>query len=426
VRIIPHYKFILPTGPAKIVVFTSHPLPCFLFIAAILNLLQPLKANSQGEPWKLHIINSSSAGADGTRLADVNGDGLQDIVTGWEEGGCVMLYLNPGPAKVKEPWPVVTVGRVNNVEDAVFVDLDEDGAVDVVSCCEGDTKSMFVHWAPLAADRYLDAVAWSTEVIPASQDKMQWMFCVPLQVDGINGIDLVAGGKNKNAKLGWFKAPENPRSLARWKWHPICELGWIMSIFAVDMDGDQDLDLLISDRKGDLRGCRWLENPGPGADQGTKWKNHFIGGLEHEVMFITLADPDNDQVLDVVAAVKPKSLLRWQRNSSEVPFRKSGEIVFPAGTGSAKAVELADIDLDGNLDFVVSCEQAGGVSGVFWLSQPTQMADKNWVFHDISGPRGTKYDLLQCIDLDQDGDLDVITSEEEENLGVIWYENPIK
>ncbi len=40
------------------------------------------------------------------------------------------------------------------------------------------------------------------------------------------------------------------------------------------------------------------------------------------------------------------------------------------------------------------------------------------------GPDGTKFDLMQVLDLDADGDLDVITCEERDQLGVIWYENP--
>ena len=38
--------------------------------------------------WKRHVIDDSSRGADGTRLADINGDGLPDIATGWEQGWC--------------------------------------------------------------------------------------------------------------------------------------------------------------------------------------------------------------------------------------------------------------------------------------------------------------------------------------------------
>ena len=31
---------------------------------------------------------------------------------------------------------------------------------------------------------------------------------------------------------------------------------------------------------------------------------------------------------------------------------------------------------------------------------------------------------IDVLDLDMDGDLDVMTCEERENLGVVWYENP--
>ena len=47
------------------------------------------------------------------------------------------------------------------------------------------------------------------------------------------------------------------------------------------------------------------------------------------------------------------------------------------------------------------------------------------IFHDISGTaEGVKFDRIHIMDVDSDGDLDVITCEERDNLGVIWYENP--
>mgnify|MGYP003392661066 FL=1 len=60
---------------------------------------------------------------------------------------------------------------------------------------------------------------------------------------------------------------------------------------------------------------------------------------------------------------------------------------------------------------------------MFRLSQNETGA---WQAFDIGGLTGTKFDLVQLVDLDSDGDLDVITCEERENLGLIWYENQAK
>ena len=61
------------------------------------------------------------------------------------------------------------------------------------------------------------------------------------------------------------------------------------------MDGDGDVDVVVSDRFGTLRGCRWLENPGPetthtGPGQKQPWQNHFMGGRDREVLSMTLDD----------------------------------------------------------------------------------------------------------------------------------------
>ncbi|MCL5283059.1 MAG: VCBS repeat-containing protein [Planctomycetes bacterium] len=380
-------------------------------------------------PWPRHVIDDSSRGADGIRLADVNGDGLPDVTTGWEEGGAVRAYLNPGPAKAKEKWPAVTVGHVADVEDAVFVDLDGDGAMDVVSSCEGKTRSMFIHWAPNERGRYLDEKAWRTEPLPASAQVMRWMFCLPLQIDGKHGVDLVAGGKDKDAALGWFAAPAQARRLADWKWHPLRVCGWLMSLVARDMDGDGDVDIVFTDRKGTHTGAAWLENPGPGAAPTKLWTEHVIGGAGREVMFLELADLDRDGLEDVLVGAKPREILWLRRLDRSGRAWEPHSIQQPANSGTAKAVNVADFDGDGKLDLVFSCEGAKPpLQGLMWLSCEGPFATGKWIPHLLSGPDGIKHDLIGIVDLSGDGHPDVITTEESaganrKGLGVIWYEN---
>lgn len=377
-------------------------------------------------PWRRHTIDNATRGADGVRLADVNGDGHPDIVTGWEEGGVTRICINPGPQKARDSWKAFSVGKTVSVEDAVFVDLDGDGHLDVVTCCEGKTRSMFVHWAPGEAAGYADEKAWKTEALPAARDRMMWMFCLPLQVDGQGSVDLVAAGKQKGAALGWFEAPAKPRDLAAWKWRSWVETGWVMSLRAEDMDGDGDPDVLVSNRRVPNRGVFWMENPGPDKAH-EAWPRHVVGGEDVEVMFLNTADLDGDGLQDVLCAGKPQRVLFFRRKAADGRAWERHEIVWPEDCGTAKAVASGDIDGDGKQDLVFTCEHAKDEkSGCRWLSYRQSPMDKDWTAHEISGPEGVKFDLVELLDLDGDGDLDVLTCAEIPDLGVFWYENPAK
>lgn len=395
----------------------------------------PATAPCHSEPhleklWPMHVIDNSSWGADGVRLADINNDGLMDIATGWEQGGITRVYLHPGYSDVEKRWPAVTVGQTPSVEDAVFVDLDNDGAVDVVSSCQGNTKRLFIHWAPRNENNYLDSTSWHSDVFAACDGLTRWMFAVAMQVDGKNGVDVIAGGKSTGSQIGWLEAPANPRHVAGYQWHSISAVGWVMSIILRDMDGDGDLDVAITDRFGQMRGCRWLENPGPGPHQYQPWTNHFIGGKRREVMFAKAGDLNEDGLEDIVVAVRPKSILYIRRLDTTGLSWQQQEIDLPDSAGTAKAVAVGDIDKDGCKDIVFTCGNARGKSGVGWLSYKNDATGKEWAHHDISGnKRGIKYDRIELLDLDGDGDLDVLTCEESQDgvgLGVIWYQNPCR
>ena len=386
---------------------------------------------AKDQPWQRHTIDDSARGADGVRLADANGDGLLDIATGWEEAGLIKVYFNPGNSKAERPWPAVVVGRVKSPEDAVLVDVDGDGAMDVVSCCEGSTRAVFVHWAPERA-RLFDESAWKTEPFPALSGKQRAMYCLPLQVDGQRGVDLVIGGKGEGAEIGWLQSPERPRDLAAWKWHPIYQAGWTMSLVAADIDSDGDQDILASDRKGKNAGCLWLENPGAGELQLRPWKINRVGPVGPEVMFLAHADLDGDSLHDVLVPTYAQKLLFLRRDagSENQPAWQTHEIPWPAAIGKGKAARIADIDLDSRPDVVLSAEDYQGTSGLIWLSPAGKTLKEGvWTRHEISGSsgrRGMKMDDIQLLDLDGDSDLDILTTEERTGFGVTWFENPTK
>ncbi|HAV64985.1 MAG TPA: VCBS repeat-containing protein [Verrucomicrobiales bacterium] len=373
--------------------------------------------------WRRHTIDRSSRGADGVRLGDLNRDGRPDLVTGWEEGGVIRVYINPGATTAKGLWPAVTVGEVPSPEDAVFVDLDGNGRLDVVSSCEGNTRRVFVHWAPDEDDRLLTSAGWKTESIPACDNRELWMYCEPMDVDGRHGIDLVIGSKGANASVSWLESPANPRDLREWKLHRIYDAGWIMSLIAHDLDDDGNLDVLLSNRRPPSAGVKWLKNPSHADRHPSTWEALEIGATNDEVMFIDIMPGHSPESMALAAAVKADLLVQWSTGGNNT-WRETGRHRFPISAGTAKAVRLADIDLDGQSDLVATCEAATDQrSGVWWFRRTDNGQP---AAHDISGAEGVKFDRIELLDLDDDGDLDVITCEESANLGVVWYENPTR
>lgn len=405
------------------------------------------------EPWQRHAIDDTLRGADGVRLADANGDGRLDIVTGWEESGRVRAYFHPGIDSVRDEWPYVDVGMAPSVEDAVWVDLNGDGQLDVLSSCEGKEQTLRVHLAPTSRQDLLDPTAWQSEVIDCSQGVSRWMFAAPLThsnsrhsnprwnalgpiASPTEAIAIVVASKNPGGMVGILYRQSMD---TRWKLQKLVDAAWVMSLDVVDVDGDGDLDILYDDRKGSESGVYYLENSEPDRlpwDE-RRWEQHLIGGSKREVMFLDFSigtkDAANYQGTDfrIVVPVKPNSLLVFSRtNDSEVAANsvawRTQELQLQpmARFGLAKSVAVGDLNGDGKDDLVFACESAVSPrSGVVWFIRDAEA----WKTRSVSGTEGIKFDLLELVDLDADSDLDILTCEERADgrgLGIIWYENP--
>ena len=376
----------------------------------------------------MHSIDNSSSGADGAKLGDVNGDGLTDLVVGWEEGGITKVYLHPGSEKVTEAWPNVIVGKTPSVEDAVFIDINRDGVLDVVSCTEGKERKIYVHLAPKPS-QLLRRKKWEQYVLPASDGLMKWMYAEPIHLEPNGKVHLVAAGKDEGGQIGWFESSKD----RDWEWHSIGNMGWVMSIVLRDVDRDGDQDIVVSDRRKELQASRWLENPGDGEKLRKHWESHVIGAKQQEVMFMSLYDIDDDGKEEAIVCERTDQTIRIYQKEDELGLKWNERVLkIPGSTGSAKSVEAGDLDLDGKPELVLSTNTNGASKvGLTYIDGKDLSNDKTPKFIAISGSHNAKYDKVELIDMDLDGDLDVLTCEENfgensEGLGVIWYENPFK
>jgi len=401
-----------------------------LFSVIAFSSSENLRADSY---WKRHTIDASDAaqgkmGADGVRLGDINGDKIPDVVTGWENGNAIRVCINPGPEKTKRLWPGVTVGRVADAEDAVFADLDGDGHLDVVSSCEGKTQTVFVHWSPHDQIKLLDSSAWITKEFPQTIQKQKWMYAIPFDVNRDGAIDLIVGSKSKGGSISWLKNPGRKiaRQMEEWELIPICEAGWVMSIRETDIDSNGESEILFSDRKGSRSGVFILRHlkEKPWFDAPT-----LLGCAGEEVMFLDVVDLNNDGRLDIATAIKPDKIayLYQPKKTSADTWKKEYQNtgVDQKRFGTSKAVRVVGLHSKEGLDAIVTCENAKGeLSGVLSITYNTGLLAGELLITNISGPEGVKFDRMELIDLDADGDLDIMTCEERDNLGVFWYENP--
>lgn len=387
-----------------------------------------LAALTAGEAWTRHVIDASSRGADGVRLADVDGDGRLDVVTAWEEGGVVRVAFQPTADAVRQPWPSIAVGSVPSGEDAVAADLDGDAALDVVSASE--QGGIHVHWGP-GKGRQRDARGWTTALLPASKQSAAWMFIQPSVVAGSGRLDLVAGQKGEGANLGWFASPADQRRLEAWTWHPLTQVGWTMSLLSHDLDGDGHHDIIYSDQRGPQRGVHWLRHPGAGGDPRQPWERKPLGliGLDNPdgepatICFVSIADLDGDGLDDLLVGADRHIAILRRSDRGQVAFTPH-LIPLPPRMSGAKSVRATDLDGDGRLELVASTLTAKRDQPVGLFTVSGDLLRGPWRFTDVGGPDGTKFDLVEPIDLSGDSQPDIITCEERSNLGVVWFENP--
>jgi hypothetical protein len=191
-------------------------------------------------------------------------------------------------------------------------------------------------------------------------------------------------------------------------------------IHAADLDGDGDLDVLSAS----FDKIAWYENDGSG---------HFgsqqaITTAAFGAQCVCAADLDGDGDLDVLSASGLDHKIAWYANDGTGQFGPQQVITTTADR--LECVHAVDLDGDGDLD-ILSASYGGSWTGSGWTDSKIA-----WYANDGTGQFGpqqvitTAADGAYCVyaaDLDGDGDLDVLSASSgyypSYNSKIAWYAN---
>ena len=208
----------------------------------------------------------------------------------------------------------------------------------------------------------------------------------------------------------WYEAPEwKPHLLHADTLNPVPQYSTSFLNYAIDVNNDGWIDLIRFDQPGSV--CMWYENP---KNKNSLWKGHMIltsAGIESPAFVDVDKDGRNDIICNdtlkkqVVWLKSPvaKNDTTWQRFIiSRDSVRATNRYTHGLGWG--------DIDKDGKNDVIIK-------SG--WWQSPADVKQEDWQFH--SADLGEDCANMYVLDVDQDGDEDVISSSAH-NYGLWWHE----
>jgi len=177
----------------------------------------------------------------------------------------------------------------------------------------------------------------------------------------------------------------------------------------MDRDGDTDICVFISindEKQPEMNKVVWIENPGVSTD---KWEPHSVGLTEFHGDKVIPSDVNGDGRLDLVVTeelwpgLEPDANMYWFEAPEDSKYWNwvRHDIVTQY---SMNNLDVADLDLDGDPD-IVTCEHKGP-------NEKLQIWENNGYGHfreHLIDQGKESHAGARLSDLDQDGDLDIIS-----------------
>jgi hypothetical protein len=366
--------------------------------------------------------NTLKAGQPPTSVAagDIDGDGDLDLVTG---AAGIIIHLN-GKNNLGTNMGIFNVNADVSIPiaaaDLALGDVDGDGDLDIVAA--SGVGSMVVSTILNGGDN----TGSNTGIF--SNSTMVTVGNGPTSValgdvDGDGDLDLVAACALGDAIIirlnGGDASGSNTGVFYNGSGVPIGAS--VQTVAMGDVDGDGDLDILGTSYRSSNVVIRLNGGDATGSNTGI-----FSSGSSVAVGIfpgkVAVGDVDGDGDLDLLTANNTSNTVSMRLNGGDASGSNTGVFSngadLPVGNGP-QIVQLGDVDADGDLDFVVSNTNDNSVSlrlnGGNASGSNTGVFTAPPVLPAITVGQAPYWVALQ--DIDNDGDLDLLTTEGGYNLG---------
>ncbi len=376
---------------------------CFLALL-IVSLLPSLAIPQE---WTEHNIITNSSWVTSVRAADIDSDGDIDVLSAYEYGLLRWWENLDGTGIV---WSAHTVDSFNWIHSVHAADLDGDGDMDVLATVghsdDADELLLLINENGQGTD-------WSIQHLG------YWGMAHTLQatdMDGDGDLDVLSSWEldvwDGVGEVYWWENVDGTGTL--WDTHDVdVELFGAEDVYAADVDGDGDLDVLGVTMYANT--ISWWENIDGSA---TSWIRHTVNDDFPGAISIHAADIDGDGDADFVAAAYDGDEIAWGENVNGTGMVWSEHVVDGEFDG-AISVLAADIDGDGDIDLAGA---AYDVDEVTWWENNGGPGTV-WIEHILSTEFDSPYEV-HIADIEGDGDMDVLSAAGYEDSEVVWWEQP--
>lgn len=229
-------------------------------------------------------------------------------------------------------------------------------------------------------------------------------------IDGDGDIDIVGSSYSGVPSVLWWRNDGGDPTI--WTRQSVSQTFQNShEVFSIDIDKDGDCDILSASSDQHTIAIWYNDSGSP-----ITWTRQTVGISEHLAKSVHAADIDNDGDVDLVSAAILSNVVAFWKNDGGSPISWSRNVVDNNFLG-AHRVEIIDIDSDG-LNDILGAGYTGNVVA-WWRNDGSNPI--NWERQDIA-TQFLKACIATAIDIDNDGDRDVVATGQESNK-ISWWEN---